>query len=249
MTRALFLLFALAAYLLFFATFLYLIGFVADLPELPRTVDRGRGAAPFEVAAVVDVGLIALFGVQHSVMARAGFKRRWTRIVPEPIERSAYVLAASLALILLFALWLPIPALVWRIDGALASSILVLLGAMGWIVVLVSTFLISHLELFGLAQPWRHARGRAPVPPGFRTPLLYRWVRHPLYSGFLLAFWSTPDMTAGHLLLAVGMTAYILVAIRHEERDLVALFGPRYQRYQREVGKLAPRLGRVPHRG
>ena len=243
MARILYLLFGIAAYLLFFATFLYLIAFVGDLPWVPITVDRGGTAGPLGPALVVDVALIALFGLQHSVMARAGFKRAWTRIVPPPIERSVYVVAASLALILLFLVWRPIPSPIWSVGSEAGAAILWALFALGWLIVLVSTFLISHFELFGLAQVWGHARGaRAVAPPTFRTPFFYRWIRHPLYSGFFLAFWATPHMSSGHLLLAAGVSVYMLIAIRYEERDLVALFGADYEAYRGRAGMLTPRL-------
>ena len=253
MARILYLLFGLAAYLLFFATFLYLIAFVGDLPWVALTVDRGGAAGPLALALVVDVALIALFGLQHSVMARRGFKQAWTRIVPAPVERSVYVVAASLALILLFLFWRPIPAGIWSVENELGAGILWALFGLGWLIVLVSTFLISHFELFGLAQVWGHARGRSEVaPPTFRTPFFYRHVRHPLYSGFFLAFWATPAMSYGHLLLAAGVSAYMLIAIRYEERDLVGLFGREYEEYRGRVGMLTPRLrrraGAVPER-
>lgn len=242
MSRSLYLAVALVCYLIFFATFLYLVAFVGNLP-VPRTVDQGPAAAPV-VAAVIDVGLIALFGIQHSVMARPGFKRSWTRIVPPPAERSVYVLAASLVLILLFAMWRPIGGTVWSVEAPAARTILWGLFAAGWGIVLLSTFLINHFELFGLQQAWQHVRGRATVSPLFRTPLLYRAVRHPLYSGFFLAFWSTPDMSVGHLLLAAGMSTYMLVAIRYEEHDLIDLFGDDYRAYCARVGMLIPGVGK-----
>lgn len=250
MARAIYLLFGTVAYLIFFVTFLYMVAFVGALPGAPITVDwRGSPlaagpVADLPVAVAIDLALIALFGVQHSVMARPGFKARWTRIIPGPIERSTYVLAASLALILMFLLWRPIPDTIWRVENELAAAILWALFALGWLTVLVSTFLISHFELFGLSQVWGHARGTHPAPPVFRQPLFYRHVRHPIYSGFLLAFWATPHMTAGHLLLAAGITVYILIAIRYEERDLVGLFGADYEAYRGRVGMLTPRLRR-----
>jgi methanethiol S-methyltransferase len=245
MARIFYLLFALAAYLLFFATFLYLIAFVGNLPWVPVTVDRGGTAGPVALAVLVNLALIALFGLQHSVMARSGFKRAWTRIVPKALERSVYVVAASLALILLFLLWRPIPGMVWSVESQAGAAILWALFGLGWLIVLVSTFLISHFELFGLAQAWGHARGAAePAPPVLRTPLFYRHVRHPLYSGFFLAFWATPQMSFGHLLLAAGVSVYMLVGIFWEERDLVSTFGDDYRSYRARTGMLAPRFGR-----
>jgi len=243
MTRGFYLLFALVAYSIFFATFLYLIGFVGNLPQLPATVDHGPEAA-LGMALTVNVALIGLFGLQHSVMARQGFKRAWTRIVPEPIERSLYVLLASAMLILLFAFWRPIPGEIWRVENAAGAAVLWGLFGLGWLIVLLSTFLLNHFELFGLQQVYLHARGREAAAPQFRTPVFYRLVRHPLYSGFFLAFWATPVMSRGHLLLALGMSVYMLIAIRYEERDLTRLFGGDYEDYRRDVGMLTPRLRR-----
>ena len=244
MARFEYLLFGLVAYVVFFATFLYLIAFVADLPQVPLTVDRGGDMSGVMVAVPIDLALVALFGIQHSVMARPWFKARWTKIVPEPVERSVYVLLASVMLILLFCFWRPIPRIVWSVEAPAAVILLYALFAAGWAIVLLSTFMISHFELFGLKQVWGHARKAAPVEPEFRTPLFYRLVRHPLYSGFILAFWATPVMTVGHLLLAVSMLVYILIAIGHEERDLINLFGERYVEYRGRVGKLTPKLWR-----
>lgn len=244
MTRPLYLAFAVAAYAVFFATFLYLIGFVADLPMLERTIDRGPLVA-VPVAAAIDLGLIALFGVQHSVMARPAFKRAWTRTVPEPIERSVYVLLASVVLIVVMMAWHPIPGDLWRVEGT-AAMLLWGLCALGWGIVLLSTFLLNHFELFGLRQAYFHLRGRLAGPPAFHQPLLYRIVRHPLYLGFVIAFWATPAMSWGHLLFAAGMTVYILIAIPMEERDLVAALGPAYEDYRLRVGALVPGLGRKP---
>ena len=229
------------AYAVFLATFLYLIAFVGDLPFAPRTVDKGPDAA-IAVAAVGNLVLIALFGLQHSVMARPGFKRMWTRIVPPPLERSVYVLAASLMLILLFAAWRPIPGVVWDLSGTAFEWPLWLLFAAGWLIVLISTFLINHFELFGLQQAWFNLRGRLAPEPQLRQPLFYRWVAHPLYSGFFLAFWAAPQMTYGHLLLAAGMSLFMLIAIQYEERDLTDHFGEDYRRYRSSVGMLTPRL-------
>ncbi|MGI8704954.1 MAG: methanethiol S-methyltransferase [Sphingomicrobium sp.] len=242
MSKAASLLFALVAYAIFFATFLYLIAFVGNLPWVPVTVDRGA-EAPIGAALVINMALIALFGLQHSVMARQGFKRAWKRVVPEPAERSVYVLAASVALIILFVFWRPIEGTVWSAGGT-AAYVLWGLFALGWLIVLLSTFLINHFELFGLQQAWFHARGRQAAPPQFRQPLFYKHVRHPLYAGFFLAFWATPQMSYGHLLLALGMSAYMLIAIRYEERDLIGLFGRDYEHYRERVGMLTPRFRR-----
>ncbi|NNM77370.1 isoprenylcysteine carboxylmethyltransferase family protein [Sphingomonas sp. ID1715] len=243
--RALYLAFGVFAYAFFFATFLYLIAFVGDLPGVPRTVSAGGESAPVLTAMLVNLALVALFGLQHTVMARQGFKRAWKQIVPEPIERSIYVLLASAMLWVLFLLWRPMPAEVWRVDNAVGAALLWMLFGAGWLIVLVSTFLISHFELFGLKQVWMHLRGQATVTPVLRQPFFYRFVRHPLYAGFFLAFWATPVMTAGHLLFAAGMSVYMLIAIRFEERDLLDLFGEDYERYRASVGMLTPRFTRA----
>lgn len=243
MSRALTLAFAIIAYAVFFATFLYLICFVGDLAFAAKTVDIGP-ATPRGLAAVVDVLLILLFGLQHSVMARPAFKAWWTGFVPRPAERSVYVLAASCALIILFLGWRPIDTVVWNVSNPLLSDVIWVLFWIGWLTVLVSTFLINHFELFGLQQAWLHFRGREGAPPQLRAPFFYRWIAHPLYSGFFLAFWATPQMTAGHLLLAAGVSIYMLIAIRYEERDLTDLFGDDYRRYRSTVGMLTPRFRR-----
>jgi methanethiol S-methyltransferase len=246
MTRAIYLLFGLVAYLIFFATFLYLIAFVAALPWVPNSVDRTilPFGLPLPGAAALDLGLVAIFGLQHSVMARPGFKAAWTRTVPAPIERSLYVLFASLALILLFHLWRPLPGVVWSVGNPAGAGLLWAVFGLGWLVVLLSTFLISHFELFGLTQVWNNLRGRQASASVFRQPFFYKLVRHPLYTGFFIAFWATPLMTYGHLLLALAMSVYMLIAIRYEERDLVGLFGRDYEDYRARVGMLTPRLRR-----
>lgn len=243
MARGSYLILGGVAYLVFFATFLYLIGFLANLPGLPSTVDIGP-ETPAVGAAIVDSALIALFGLQHSVMARRGFKSAWIAVVPAPIERSVYVIFSSLALILLYLAWRPLPAIIWSVSDPVAVGVLWALFALGWAMVLLSTFLLNHFELFGLSQVWRNLRGRAADPPQFREPFFYKLVRHPLYTGFIIAFWAAPVMTVGHLLFAGGMTAYVLIAIRHEERDLVGLFGRDYEDYRARVGMLTPRLRR-----
>ena len=237
-------LYALAAYLFFLGTFAWAVAFVGNLPFVPRTIDGGV-AVPLPEALGVDLALLALFAVQHSVMARRGFKRWWTRVVPESVERATYVLAASGALALLLWQWRPIvDPLLWAVQDPIARFALDLVFWAGWVVLLASTWLLDHFELFGLRQPWATLRGHAIPAPVFRTPLLYRHVRHPLYLGFVLAFWATPRMTAGHALFAAGCTGYILVGIWFEERDLVAQFGQRYVAYRREVGMLIPKLRR-----
>jgi len=244
MSRASTLLFALFAYAVFFATFLYLVCFVGNAPFAPMTVDHGP-ESPLAAAVVIDVLLIALFGIQHSVMARQGFKRAWTRVVPVPAERSVYVLLASLVLIVLFVFWRPIEGTLWDARGTALELPLWAAFFAGWGIVLLSTFLLNHFELFGLQQAWFHMRGRQAEPPVLRQPLFYKWVAHPLYSGFFLAFWATPVMSYGHLLLALGLSAYMLIAIGYEERDLVGHYGDDYVRYRKGVGKLIPRFRRA----
>jgi len=230
------------SYAIFFVTFLYAIGFVANV-GVPTSLDAGA-SGPFWQALLVNVGLLALFAVQHSVMARPGFKRAWTRIVPEPIERSTYVLFSSVALILLFWLWQPMGGVIWDVTSPAARALLQGLCMLGFLTVLVSTCLINHFDLFGLRQVWLHLRGRPYTHVPFRTPGPYRLVRHPLYVGWLLAFWAAPTMTVAHLVFALTTTAYILVAIQLEESDLVDAYGATYQSYRSQVGMLTPRLRR-----
>ncbi|KAA0123456.1 isoprenylcysteine carboxylmethyltransferase family protein [Methylobacterium sp. P1-11] len=240
MSHAARLTYALISYAVFLLAFLYAVGFLGHV-VVPKTVDDGSIVDP-GFAVAVDVALLTLFALQHSVMARPRFKIWWTRVVPKPIERSTYVLLASLALLLLFWQWRPLPAIVWSISEPVAAGLLMGLFWMGWLVVLASTFMISHFDLFGLKQAIHGWRSTVPGEAAFTTPLLYRHVRHPIYLGFVIAFWATPTMTAGHLLFAAVATAYILVGIQLEERDLVAFFGDRYRCYRREVGMLLPRL-------
>jgi protein-S-isoprenylcysteine O-methyltransferase Ste14 len=226
------------AYAIFLGTILYAIAFVGDLP-VPKTINSGA-PGPIVPALIINTLLLTLFAVQHSVMARPAFKRAWTRFVPPSAERSTYVLLASLALLLLFWQWRPIPGIVWSISHPAGAAVMHAVFWIGWAVVFLSTFLISHFELFGLTQVIARLR-RTELPPAtFKTPSLYKWVRHPLYLGFLLAFWATPIMTVGHLLFAGATTGYILLAIVLEERDLIALFGERYRRYREEVPMLIP---------
>lgn len=246
MSRALSLLFAIVCYAIFFATFLYLVGFVGDLAILPKTVDAPPSTLPRLPKVVIDVALIALFGLQHSVMARPGFKRAWTRIISPAIERSVFVLAASIALLILFRFWQPLERTIWQVPPDMGWLTMLLWAPflLGFGIVLVTTFLINHFELFGLQQAWFNFRGTEMPRPQLREPLFYRYVAHPLYAGFFLAFWVTPYMTSGHLLLALGFSAYMLVAIRYEERDLTGLFGEDYRRYRSGVGMLLPRFRR-----
>jgi protein-S-isoprenylcysteine O-methyltransferase Ste14 len=238
--RVLFFAYGAAAYLIFLATFLYAIAFVGGF-LVPRRLD-GPTETSLPVAIAIDCGLLAVFAVQHSVMARRWFKERWTQIIPWTIERSTFVLFASLALLLLFWQWRPIGIEIWSVENEAARAVLWTLFATGWATVLVVTFLINHFDLFGLRQVWLPLIGRPYTRVQFVTPLPYRFVRHPLYFGFLLAFWMTPHMTLAHLLFAVATTAYIVLAIQFEERDLVAEHGATYEAYRREVPMLVPAL-------
>ena len=253
MKRLTIVLFGLLAYVVFFGTFLYLVAFVGNLqatevaqwlPELPvlvpHAIDSGGQPSPLVPAMAINLGLIALFGMQHSTMARMGFKAWLKRQLPAPAERSVYVLLSSLLLMLLFWQWRPLPVVLWSAGSDIGQAIGWTVFALGFGLVLLSTFLIDHFELFGLKQVWRHWFGRAETPANFVQPMLYRLVRHPLYLGFILAFWGGPVMTVGHCLFASAMTAYILIAIRFEERDLVRQLGDRYRDYRRQVPMLLP---------
>lgn len=241
MKRLLVLLYGIVCYAVFFGTFLYAIAFVGNL-IVPRSID----AAPtttLGAAIAINVALLGVFALQHSVMARPAFKRWWTRYVPVAVERSTYTLLSSLALLLLFWQWRPIGAVVWHVDNEIGRALLYAGFAFGWTLVLVSTFLINHFDLFGLRQVWLYFRGRPYTEIPFRTPVLYKFVRHPLYVGWFFAFWCAPTMTAAHLLFAVLTTAYILIAIQLEERDLVRAF-PDYATYRQRVPMLIPFLGK-----
>ena len=238
MNRIIAFLYGLACYALFFVTFLYAIGFVMDL-VVPKTIDSGT-VVPLAEALIVNLLLMSVFAVQHSVMARKQFKAWWTQLVPPAIERSTYVLASSLALVLLFWQWRPMPAPVWQIGDASVAMAVTGLSFVGWLIVLTSTFLINHFELFGLQQVVNNLAGRSASAERFRTPLYYKFVRHPLYLGFIIAFWAAPTMTVGRLLFAAVTTAYIFVGILLEERDLVELFGDEYRRYRQRVSMLVP---------
>ncbi len=238
MAGAIAVLYGIGAYAFFLVSLLYAIGFVGDL-VVPKSIDSGV-PGPLLESVIVDVLLLGLFAVQHSVMARQGFKRWWTRLVPKSVERSTYVLFASLVLLLLYWQWRPIPAAVWTVKDPIFAAALEAISWLGWGMLVASTFMLSHFELFGLSQVFARLLGREPAALSFHTPLLYRHVRHPIYLSFLLAFWAAPAMTVGHLLFSLATTGYILIAIQLEERDLIGTFGDQYRRYRKQVGMLLP---------
>ena len=231
-------LYGMVSYLVFFGTILYAIGFVMGL-MVPKTIDTGRNAPAIE-AIIVNMLLLGLFAVQHSVMARKGFKAWWTQYVPKPVERSTYVLLASLCLLLLFWQWRPMPAVVWQVEDPHIAVTVAMISLAGWVIVFTSTFMINHFELFGLSQVVNHLADRKAPAARFYTPLLYKFVRHPIYLGFIIAFWAAPTMTVGHLLFAAVTTVYILLGIYLEEKDLVEMFGDQYREYRKRVSMLFP---------
>jgi protein-S-isoprenylcysteine O-methyltransferase Ste14 len=239
MSRFMVLLFGILCYVIFLFTFLYQIGFVAGL-VVPKSIDQGTVISEFPAAAI-NVFLLSLFAIQHTIMARIAFKRWWTTIVPESIERSIFVLSTSLLLLVMNWQWRPLPEIVWQVESTIGRNLLYAMAFAGWGLVLYATFLINHFDLFGLRQVWLHFRGRPYTQIKFKETILYRWVRHPLMLGFIIAFWATPDMTQGHLLFAAVTTAYVLIAIQIEERTLVALHGDDYLQYQRRVSMIIPR--------
>ena len=242
MKRIIVLTYGIFCYAVFLATFLYAIGFIGNL-IVPKSIDSVPTVS-LSVALLINTVLLAVFAVQHSLMARPFFKRAWTKVVPEAAERSTYVLFSSLALILVFALWQPMGGVIWDIDGALSRNALHIAYALGWTLVLASTFAIDHFDLFGLRQSWRYARGVQYEPPVFKQPILYRVVRHPLYVGWIMVFWFTPTMTIAHLFFAVVTTLYILIAIQLEEHDLQNAH-PEYEQYKKRVPMLIPAIGRL----
>lgn len=242
MGRILALLYGAVCYAVFFGAFLYFIGFVSNT-VVPKGIDSGAATAT-GTALIINLALMALFGVQHTVMARPKFKELWTKFVPKSIERSTYVLLGSAALILLYWQWRPMTGVVWEIEATWARTLLWALFLGGILIVLLSTFIIDHFDLFGLRQVWLNFRQKAYAHPGFKVTFFYKFVRHPLYLGWIMSFWCTPSMTVGHLLFAAGLTAYIFIAIPYEERDLVRFLGDDYTRYKQKVPMIIPTLGK-----
>jgi protein-S-isoprenylcysteine O-methyltransferase Ste14 len=238
MKRVLFFIYGVISYLIFFVTFLYAVGFVGNL-VVPKTIDSGFQGGPGSVL-IVNILLLALFALQHSIMARRSFKKWWAKIIPVEIERSTYVLFSSIVLILMFYFWRPVTDVIWSVQSTALTNILLALFFFGWFFVLTGTFLINHFNLFGLQQVYRALKKQEQQYPKFVTPFYYKFVRHPLMLGFIIAFWAAPVMTAGHLLFAIATTGYILIAIQLEERDLVSYHGEAYKRYQREVSQIIP---------
>ena len=234
--------FGVFAYLFFFATFLYLVGFVSNA-FVPRSIDVGPNSS-WPGALVVNLLLISLFGVQHSVMARPWFKSRLTRFWPQSVERSLYVAMSALALYVLFLFWQPMPAVLWSVASPEVRTLLWTFAGLGWLIVLIATFLLNHFELFGLRQIWHDLVDKELPEASFRQPFFYKLVRHPIYTGFLIAFWVTPDMTVGHLLFNVGFTVYIWIGVHYEEVDLRADLGQDYIEYSKKVGKILPGIGK-----
>ena len=243
MGRVLIMAVSFACYAAFFASFVYLVGWVAAFDFMPTHVDKGLSAAP-ATAVVINLALIALFGIQHSVMARKSFKKAWTKIVPKPLERSFYCLATALVLGAMFLWWHPIPGTLWSVQNEALRLAIWAVFWFGWAFLFIATLLLNHFELFGLQQAWHNMQGKSAAPMTMKTPGFYKFVRHPIQTGVFIAIWATPDMTYSHLLFAVCYTAYIWIGLHYEEKDLVAEFGDDYLDYRRKVGKVLPGLGK-----
>ncbi len=236
--RVLYFLYGVTCYLIFFATFLYSIGFVGNF-IVPKTMDSGT-SGPLLEALIINALLLSVFAIQHSVMARKGFKEAWIKIIPPSLERNTYVLLASLALCLIYWQWRPMGDVIWDVSGTTLGSVLIGVSLFGWFFVLISTFLLDHFELLGLKHAYYNLKGEDLPPHDFKTPGFYKFVRHPIYLGFTIAFWATPVMTTAHLLFAIGTLGYTLVGILLEERDLISLFGDEYRAYKSKVSMLLP---------
>lgn len=243
MGRVLIMLVALVCYTAFFVSFAYLVGWVGGFDFMPTHINKGMSAAP-ATAALINVGLIALFGIQHSVMARPGFKAAWTKIVPAASERSIYCLFTAVVLVLLYTYWHPIEGSVWSVTNETARMAIWAVFWIGWGILFIATWLLNHFELFGLQQAWQNLTGKQAASPEMRTPFFYKVVRHPIYTGFFIAFWATPDMTYSHMLAAVGFTIYIMIGISYEEKDLLDIFGDQYAEYRKRVGAFIPGIGK-----
>jgi protein-S-isoprenylcysteine O-methyltransferase Ste14 len=250
MKKLIFVTYSLVCYFIFFATFLYMIGFVENITNyawanqfkslFPGTLDQGTASLPRSVAIIIDLLLIALFGLQHSIMARQTFKKKWSKLIPQPIERSTYVLFASLALIVMFIFWQPVKPAIWDFSQTTTGTVFFSLSMMGWLLLLISTYMINHFDLFGLRQAFLFAQNKEFKHIQFQTPGFYKVVRHPIYLSFLIIFWFAPVMTIGHLVFSAGMTTYILIGIYHEEKDLIKFFGNSYEKYRQQVPGLIP---------
>jgi len=244
MDRIFALIYGIFAYLVFLVSFLYSIGFVGNI-SVPKSIDSGIESFPI-TSAIINIFLLSIFALQHTVMARPSFKRVWTKIIPKTVERTTYVLLSSLALLLIYVYWQPMRGVIWNLSGTTAGAALQVVFWIGWGIVLTSTFMIDHFDLFGLRQVYVNLKGREFAHPRFRKHLFYKLVRHPIMSGFIIGFWATPQMTTGHLLFSIITTAYIYIAVKHfEEKDLVNEIGEEYVRYQEQVGTFFPRIGKI----